>query len=538
MATLCLDLDTSKALQGVVDDDARRLGNLFESCGIRYVADVSPSGGRHLYVPLAERVGGPEARELVEAMTLLAPSLDPSPHQNFTDGCIRVPGSAHKSGGHQVLTTPLATAYDILRRRNSAHAVTALRQALAPELQRTRQLKVRTAKMATIATAHGVGPVPFGGSQSPLRVVARTGLYDTAKYASASEARMAVLNHFCACGWTLEQVRRELGGQFPGLAALYASTGRQERLLASEWAKACAWIQKPANPKQNRKSALINNTSPPLPTGGALGSTSTAGVHQLVNDLENVLYAVLDHRLKERGREGVSLRLLLRAVLGYMRTMETNLLDVGCRTFAAALGKHHVTIARLLPSLAAASEGILSKVLEARGRNADTYLIQLPPHFEQLAQDLSWRRGKIHGIRPVFRALGDVAALVYEAIERGRLSPTTAAIVRSTGLSRTAVETALATMSSYTMIERRHGLWTITAGTGLADLARRLGALDDAAEQISRHRKQRAAWHAWLDRHLIPESAEREVDDPDSDLNWIPPSDSELDMGETLWRVA
>ncbi|WP_246857235.1 hypothetical protein [Pseudarthrobacter sp. NIBRBAC000502770] len=48
-----------------------------------------------------------------------------------------------------------------------------------------------------------------------MRVLARTGLYDTAKYASPSEARMAVLNHFAACGWTLAQVRLELGGQFP-----------------------------------------------------------------------------------------------------------------------------------------------------------------------------------------------------------------------------------------------------------------------------------------------------------------------------------
>src|SRR5512141_2310951 len=39
VATLCLDLDTSKALQGVVDEDARRLGDLLESCGVRYIAD-------------------------------------------------------------------------------------------------------------------------------------------------------------------------------------------------------------------------------------------------------------------------------------------------------------------------------------------------------------------------------------------------------------------------------------------------------------------------------------------------------------------
>jgi hypothetical protein len=538
VATLCLDLDTSKALQGVVDDDAQRLGELFESCGVRYVADYSPSGGRHLYIPLTESVSGPEARELVEAMTLLAPSLDPSPHQNVTDGCIRVPGSAHKSGGHQILTTPLASAYDILRRRNPASAVTALRLALAPELQRARELKDRTAKMVAAMTAHGIRPLPFAGNQSPLRVLARTGLYDTAKYASPSEARMAVLNHFAACGWTLDQVRLELGGQFPGLAALYTNTDRQERLLDKEWTEACRWIQKRGTQPTGRRTARINDTSRPVTTGGASRTSSKAAAHQLVNDLENVLYAVLDHRLKERGREGLSLRLLLRAVLGYMRTMETDLLDVGCRTFATALGKHHGTISRLLPALQQASDGLLTKVSDARGRNADVYVIQLPQHFEQLARELSWRSGKIHGIRPVFRVLGDVAALVYESIERGRLSPTTAAIVRSTGLSRTAVEMALATMSSYNMIERRHGQWRTTAGTSLTALARRLGALDDAAEQIRRHRMQRAAWHAWLDRNLVPELAEHEVEDPESDLYWIPPSESELDWGGTLWRVA
>ena len=49
------------------------------------------------------------------------------------------------------------------------------------------------------------------------------------------------------------------------------------------------------------------------------------------------------------------------------------------------------------------------------------------------------------------------------------------------------------------MIERRHGHWRITAGTSLTGLARRLGALDDAAEQISTHRKQRGSLgtHGW-----------------------------------------
>ena len=100
VATLCLDFDTSKALKGVVDADAVRVGRLLSACGMKFVEDFSPSGGRHLYIPLQDRMGAAEARELVEALALMATSLDPSPHQNITDGCIRVPGRS---------TSPVAT---------------------------------------------------------------------------------------------------------------------------------------------------------------------------------------------------------------------------------------------------------------------------------------------------------------------------------------------------------------------------------------------------------------------------------------------
>jgi hypothetical protein len=61
-----------------------------------------------------------------------------------------------------------------------------------------------------------------------------------------------------------------------------------------------------------------------------------------------------------------------------MRAKETDILDVGCRTLAVAMGKHHVTIARLLPILAQASDGILTKIADARHKAADVYLIHSP----------------------------------------------------------------------------------------------------------------------------------------------------------------
>lgn len=539
--TLCLDLDTSKARKAVVDDDASRLTKMLTEAGLAYVEDRSPSGGRHVYVPLQQPITAAEARDLVEALTLRAPSLDPGPHQNVTDGCIRVPGSVHKRGGHQILITPLSEAYDVLTRRNPATGLAALRAELAPELYRVQQAKQRAKTRAQAATTALEAVTSHDEAQpvridSPLRAVARTGLYDANRYASDSEARMAVLNHFAACKWTVEQVRAGLAGQYAGLAALYGD--KAERLLPIEWAKAQAWTTaKPTSQKGGKTYARINDTSPTQLTGGSQNPSSRA-IHQLVNDIENVLYAVLDQRCKTYGRASLSLRLLLRAVLAYMRTTENNLLDVGCRTFAVALGKDHATIARLLPLLEKASEGILTRVQRGRGRNADSYLVQLPQHFEQLARDLTWRQGKIHAIRPVFRVLGDVAALTYEAIERGRHSPATAELVRSTGISRTALTDALTRMETLHMIRRHHGRWEIVATTGLQELADRLGATEDRQEQITRYRKERAAWHAWLDRHLMPQLEEHELYDVEADEYWQPPIEDEYEHQRSLWNAA
>lgn len=535
VATLCLDLDTSKALKSVVDADAARLRELLNKTNVGFVEDFSPSGGRHFYVPLQRRLTAVEARELVEALGLLAVSLDPSPHQNVTDGCIRVPGSRHKTGGHQTLVTPLAKAYATLRVRNSPRAVAALRAALAPELARNKTIRQRQAKAATTARTTGAQLTMAGGSETPLRRVARTGLYDTAKYASPSEARLGVLNHFAACGWSLQDVQNELAGQFPGLAALYGTQANQARLLPFEWAKAQAYTndgstQKRRSRETGKDNALINNTSPTKPTGGAT-DRSSASIHQLVNDLENVLYALLDHRLSARGREGLSLRLLMRGLLGYMRAKETDLLDVGCRTLAVALGKHHVTIARLLPVLAQASDGILTKVADARHKTADVYLIQLPPQYQELARELTWRKGRIHAVRPVFRHLGDVAALVYEAIERARHSPTTADIVRAASISRNAVSTALADMEALGMVRRDHGQWK-TVSVSLNNLAARLGVLEDYQRQISRNRFERAAWHAYLDRFRTTALDEGSLYDQERDEYWLPPGDA------AIWSAA
>ena len=54
---------------------------------------------------------------------------------------------------------------------------------------------------------------------SVLRQMARTGIYDTTSYQTASHARMAVLTHLANFPITLPQIQERLSKDFSGLAA-------------------------------------------------------------------------------------------------------------------------------------------------------------------------------------------------------------------------------------------------------------------------------------------------------------------------------
>lgn len=516
VATLCLDLDTSRALQGVVDSDAAAIAELLTSCGLRFVADHSPSGGRHIYVPLIDRLPAEDARELVDALALRFASLDAGPHRSITSGCIRPPGSWHKSmTGHQVLDMPLSEAFDVMKRRNHANGVAALRRALAASIHQLRTAKRAQNTALTIVDSNrkqrtsGTAADPAQQKRSALKQVAQTGIYDTTRYPSASEARLAVLTHLANYDISLEEIQRRMRTDLLGLAALYGTEENAKRLLPCEWAKAQARVAaNPAPKARGKRSSLKSDTEPALTHSGGTQTAaepprSELSVMQEINDIENVLYAILDRRLARVGREGITLRMLLRAVIGFARTKRTLVLDVGCRTFSLETGRHHATIARLLPRLAKLTGGLVERIEHGRGRRGDTYLLTLPEQWKDTAKAVSWRKGKIFGVRPVFWVLGDVAALVYESIERARLAPTTSEIVQATGIGRTAVDKALMTMAEMSMIERRHGAWEQLSTTNLTQIAEWLGAHDEYEFRKARVKAERQQWHAHLERFLV-----------------------------------
>ena len=121
---LALDLDPGRAV-GDVDDgavehghehravladgrvQAEALAALVARCGGRVLADVAPSGGRHVYVLFAASLPWLELRDVARALALRFPSIDTAPMSSL-GGQISPPGARHKSGGWRLLSSPEA----------------------------------------------------------------------------------------------------------------------------------------------------------------------------------------------------------------------------------------------------------------------------------------------------------------------------------------------------------------------------------------------------------------------------------------------
>lgn len=102
--------------------DADVLGGLLRDVGLPYVlCESGPTGGRHLWVALAEYVDAETVATLARLTKHLCPTLDLSPLSNAVTGCVRPPGAPHRAGGHSTvlsgdvdaLSAPTATAAQV-----------------------------------------------------------------------------------------------------------------------------------------------------------------------------------------------------------------------------------------------------------------------------------------------------------------------------------------------------------------------------------------------------------------------------------------
>ena len=503
---LALDLDPAR---GDVDQQAAELGQLLERIGARFIADVSPSGGRHGLVLFAASLPWLELRDVARALALRFPSIDTAPMSSL-GGQISPPGSRHKSGGWRLLSTPLDEARAAVEYPAGPEVWAALLDELAAELQALDGPGVMGGHDVSPVVAEldgtGVPWVPRLGGRAPLGAeleqAARTGRWDRSRYAGRSQVRMAVLGAAAARGWRLAEVQSAIAsGAWKGLAALYerrSEPGRLDRLLPYEWRKTIDGISREKNVRQWHTSDGL--TRPPAAADGL------AAEYGLIREwLTAILCAAGDPgRVKGWGRRAIAVRLVLLALGQAAMVSGFSVVEFGTRNLALHSALSHRTVARVLRMLAAEDDPLIDLVSARKLARADRYALRIPARY---ADSVRWRRrraGRVEAAHPAFLVLGGTAALAYEAL--GPDPARGAEVARQARLSTSATSAALRVLAEHGLAERGPGGWR-RGPAALADVAESTGAAGLQRDREARYKQDRESWQARLRRYVSARSA-------------------------------
>lgn len=537
---LVIDLDTSRGGQAAVDRDTTAVTRLIKQAGGQVIVDESPSGGRHVYVPLAEPLGFHDARDLAIALATRTPSMDPTPNQNLSDGLIRPPGARHHSGGHQTLHGTLASAQQLAERGNPADLIPRLQQLLSPELA--------TLHRPAEPTADTEFNAPIVDRRHPRELaadylaIATSGTWDTNRYSTPSEARQAVITAAAWAGLSLAQVATRIEtGIWPGLAACYARyrPGTRRAALTRDWRNASALIDRWRSQPDRTEHVHRSPTSQPPPHGGAPSELKTQdqqtrrgsqNEYRWIRTWWNAL--LLSEHQRYPGRSGLTTRWLLRALGEAAMKTGSRYVAFGSRALSIATGVDHTTVAAHLRQLRDEPDPFIDLIENDRGLQGDLYTLRIPDDISHRAATVSWPAGHLHGLRPVFRELGHPSAIVYEALEQGRHQPQRSFdLVGRTGLSRRAVHDALLTLAAWNLARQTRGRWTVVDNTSLALLAEQFGCQDAVHALVQRHRQERAAYRQVL---RIVDQYHTPVLHPLDPRHPPPPPEPPPDDGETV----
>ncbi len=249
---LAFDFDAGK---GDPAADAAMLCGWLELAQLPHVLACSgPSGGRHVWLALAEPLAAGTVDVLARLVRARLPSLDIAPLANAVTGCVRPPGAPHRAGGVSrvlagdlaILTAPVVTAAGVGR----------LLEQLAGDRPEP-QTPVDPAARLPVDRAGRLYLPGVRRELPPASATALAGDVSAAGAAGASADASAVLcqvlNGAVSARWRcadvaalvarspgLEHVRSQ--GQGPGQPRRVRSPAESRAVLARQWDRAVRWV--------------------------------------------------------------------------------------------------------------------------------------------------------------------------------------------------------------------------------------------------------------------------------------------------------
>jgi len=257
---LAFDFDAGK---GDPAADADTLCGWLDRAGLPHVLACSgPSGGRHVWLALAEPLAAGTVDVLARLVRARLPSLDIAPLANAVTGCVRPPGAPHRAGGvSRVLAGDLA----ILSARGvSAAGVGRLLEQLtdarlepvAPVDAAARLPTDRAGRLYLPGVRRELPPASATALAGDAAATGNAAATGSAEAADASAVLRRVLTGAAAARWRcadiaalaavaarspgLEHLRSQ--GQGPGAPRRVRSPAESGRVLSRQWDRAVRWV--------------------------------------------------------------------------------------------------------------------------------------------------------------------------------------------------------------------------------------------------------------------------------------------------------
>ncbi len=257
---LAFDFDAAK---GDPAADAATMCGWLENAGLPHLLTRSgPSGGRHVWLALAEAADAAVVDTLARLVRARLPSLDIAPLANSVTGCVRPPGAPHRAGGSSTVLAgdPAALAVPTVTAAEVARLVQVLAAGYRPEplapldpavplaplgpaaallTDRAGRLYlpgVRRALPAGSAQALGVDAAAVDANTMDASTVLRRVLVG----AAAARWRCTDVASLVAHSPGLEHVRSQ--GQGPGVPRRVRSPAESRAVLARQWDRAVRWV--------------------------------------------------------------------------------------------------------------------------------------------------------------------------------------------------------------------------------------------------------------------------------------------------------
>ncbi|GAB2643470.1 hypothetical protein GCM10027068_23690 [Prescottella soli] len=548
---LVLDFDAKHLGTAQVDADVERVLSWLHECGGRTVTDRSTSGGRHVLVPLPTdtplRVD--DLRILLTLLEERLPTFDKNPMLGSSHGCISVPGSLCREGGHRQLDGTLADAVSAFTLRSERGVVGSMVAMLGGG--GVRQSRPRTA-VAVVETSLACEERLVGTGDSrrlhprycrttavPAAVAAfaRAGEIDSARWPTPSEARQSVICHAVLRGSSAADIEAALqSADYAGLREAYDRYGFQSRIaksLRSDVAKALTWAASVA--PQFRDLTHENKH-----TGGN-GGTDSSRSDPIRRRWLSAAQAWIDQEFL-----GSRQRPILLAVvqsLAYTSALAGETVEgvpvvaIGGRSLSHAAGlMSESTVWAALRLLRETPGSPVLRVARGVGQLPDRYALTTAAGVAA-PDEVALERAHVEPVHQAWSVLGLRGRTVYDLIRGGRVT-TAADAFAAAKLGQSAGYAILADLRVSGLITLEKGAVAATDRT-LDDVAADAGLDVVAAERIIRHRAERLLWHMWLECRFGPPPDHDTADQRDATLAAALSSAPVLDAqdSELIWAA-